>query len=95
MRNAWVEVDTAAPLGINGLYQVYIELDKEPDDFTTTAEFEAYQQTVLCRIRQSLEAHRNLCEDFYTIYFLCDMNVGVCADIELKSAQIRERFIRS
>lgn len=85
VRNAWVEVDTTPPNGINGLYQVYIELDKTADDFTTTAEYTAYQEQVLCLIRQALMAHRNLCEDFLTVYFLCYLDVGVCADIELAS----------
>ena len=85
VRNAWVEIDTHAPHHINGLYKACIELDEDPDDFTTTAQFEAYQDKVLCRIRQVLMAHRNLCEDFSTVYFLCDLNVGVCADIDLVS----------
>lgn len=83
VRNAWVMVDPNPPLGIHGFYEVCIQLEKELDDFVTAADFDAYQQTVLCRIRRVLMAHRNLCEDFYSVYFLCDMNVGVCADIEL------------
>lgn len=32
-----------------------------------------------------LNAHRNLCEDFYTVDFLDDEWIGICADIELQS----------
>jgi len=85
VRNAWVEVDTKAPLNLNGLYLVYIELDKELNGFTTQGEYDDYKDTVLCYIRHALMAHRNLCEDFYQVYFLCDLPVGVCADIELET----------
>lgn len=85
VRNAWIEVMPEAnpPSGINGLYQVYIEPDQKVEEFKTAADFEAYKNTILCRIRQVLMSHRNLCEDFYSVYFLCDVDVGVCADIEL------------
>ncbi len=69
---------------LNGLYHVYIDLEKNPEkDFDNVEEREKYLFDVEDRIRKSLMKHRNFCEDFIDIFFLCKQEMGVCADIEL------------
>jgi uncharacterized protein YegP (UPF0339 family) len=63
---------------LNGLYHVYIETEKELKE--NSDEWNA----LLLLIKQTLLAHRNLCEDFADIYILCKKEVGVCASIELE-----------
>jgi hypothetical protein len=95
--NAWLEVatdvkdicsgtPTITPTGtpaaqncetyLNGLYHVSLQLD---EDIKTPAQ----QTVVVDRVRKTLMAHRNFCEDFVDIGILCTMGIGVCADIEL------------
>lgn len=61
---------------LNGLYHVLIEPEKE--ELTETE-----KEKLKKHIHDTLAAHRNLCEDFYDITFLCIQKVGICADIEL------------
>ncbi len=61
---------------LNGLYHIMIEPEKED---LSDPEKMALTKT----IRAVLASHRNLCEDFYDISFLCTQKVGVCAEIEL------------
>jgi hypothetical protein len=69
---------------LNGLYHVYIDLEKNPDrDFENESEKKKYLDDLEARIRKALMKYRNLCEDFIDIYFLCKQEIGVCADISL------------
>jgi len=87
VRNAWLEVvddfnvqqfcgyyndERNARVSLNGLYNVYIELEEN-----------AVEANVLAEVKKSLLAHRNFCEDFLKIYILCRQPLGVTADIEL------------
>ena len=87
--NAWLEVTTdkkdlcrtTPPMPgcetyLNGLYQVYLQVDP---DITT----EKQREEVVARVKTALMAHRNFCEDFCDINILCTMGIGICADIEL------------
>ncbi|HTN06766.1 hypothetical protein [Agriterribacter sp.] len=74
---------------LNGLYHVYINLENEvetkiKDDPEEKEKFEA-------KIKGALMSHRNLCEDFIDIYFLCKQETGVCADIELEDTADAEK----
>lgn len=60
---------------LNGLYHVYIELENSE---------EGNQAAMIDAVKKALQAHRNLCEDFYDITILCKQKLGVCADIELE-----------
>jgi hypothetical protein len=92
--NAWLDVadnvydlcastPTGAPASqggcksyLNGLYHVSLQLDE-------SIKTPAQQTVVVDRVRKSLMAHRNFCEDFVDIGILCSMGIGVCADIEV------------
>lgn len=80
---------------LNGLYHVYIELEKDIDrDFKEDEERDVYVSTILQKVRNSLMGHRNLCEDFHDLFILCKLPTGVCADIELEeNADPEKTFI--
>lgn len=88
VRNAWLEVATDQvdqclpqnrqqagyqPL-LNGLYHVYIEADDNIDT-------EKLQKIIL----QTLNGHRNLCEDMIDPVFLGKQKLGIDAGIELET----------
>ncbi|HYF32561.1 MAG TPA: hypothetical protein VD993_15660 [Chitinophagaceae bacterium] len=78
---------------LNGLYKVYIELYKgpyTPQNLWTKKERD-YIEGVVEKVRQTLMAHRNLCEDFVSITVLCKEKIGVCADIELNATADAEK----
>lgn len=77
---------------LNGLYHVYIETEKNPDtDFKDEASAKAYFKDLTNRVKNSLMAHRNFCEDFLDVYVLCKLKLGVCAGIELKDGTDPEK----
>src|ERR1043165_32651 len=59
---------------LNGLYHVYLELQKG-----------SKEGDVKDLVKNALMSHRNLCEDFCDIFVLCPLDIGVCADIELEA----------
>ncbi|MEO6613418.1 MAG: hypothetical protein ABIT05_09085 [Chitinophagaceae bacterium] len=63
---------------INGLYHVYIQLEDGVEKDSPVA------KEVSWKVRRSLMAHRNLCEDFIDTRFLCQLEIGLCADIEFE-----------
>jgi hypothetical protein len=67
---------------LNGLYHVFIELEKEYD-LTNNKEAQEYKDVIL-KIKCALMSHRNLCEDFIDIKILCRYQIGLCADVELE-----------
>ncbi|GAA4276777.1 hypothetical protein [Aquimarina mytili] len=64
---------TLGELCLNGLYEVYIEKEKDADN-------DKIKQDVI----QLLSKHRNLCEDFISIKILEPVNFGVCVDVEIR-----------
>jgi len=68
---------------LNGLYHVSIDLEKDVELIKDPAEKQHYLDTMRDKIKNALMEHRNLCEDFIDIRFLCKYETGVCADIEL------------
>ncbi len=66
---------------LNGLYHVFIELEKDYDS-TNPEEADEYND-IIYKIKCALMSHRNLCEDFIDIKILCNLKIGLCADIEL------------
>lgn len=70
---------------LNGLYHVYIDLEKNVQkEYPVESERQEYVNKIRDRIKDALMKHRNLCEDFVDIYFLCKLETGVCAEIELE-----------
>jgi len=96
VRNAWLEpatdtTDISRSTFLNGLYHVYLDLEKDIDnygefnsDFKNLAYANEYKETVISQVKKSLMAHRNFCEDFVDINILCKLPMGVCAEIELE-----------
>lgn len=64
---------------LNGLYHVFIQLEEGIDQNK-----HLYEKTIR-RIRESLMAHRNLCEDFVDIKVLCKLELGICVEIDLET----------
>ncbi|MBI5926632.1 MAG: diguanylate cyclase [Aquabacterium sp.] len=64
------------PVGIDGLYQVRI-------DFMDHIGTQADKQTVLARVKNALEANRNLCEDFLEPQEVAVQYFSLCAEIDL------------
>jgi len=85
VRNAWLEValdqpDNCQPQGrqpvnLNGLYHVYIELEDGADE-----------AAVVGSVRDTMHAHRNLCEDLADVVVLGKLPLGVYAIVELNTA---------
>lgn len=78
---------------LNGLYHVYIDLEKDVEKVykNNDEEKNIYLKDLADKIKMVLMAHRNLCEDFIDIYFLCKQETGVCADIELEEGADAEK----
>ncbi len=73
---------------LNGLYHVFIELEKEYD-LTISKDADEYSD-IIYKIKCALMSHRNLCEDFIDIKILCKLKIGLCADIELEENAVAE-----
>ena len=73
---------------LNGLYHVFVELEKEYD--TNDSKQADEYDTIIYKIKCALMAHRNLCEDFIDIKILCKLKIGLCADIELAPDAVGE-----
>lgn len=83
IRNAWLEVDTQ---NLNGLYHVYLETENELQ--------QEAEKSLIAKVKKTLMARRNLCEDFIDVYILCKTEIGVCADIELQeNADVEQVYI--
>lgn len=76
---------------LNGLYHVYIDLEKDVTQIKDAQERKNYEDGIRDAVKNALMAHRNLCEDFIDIRFLCKHETGVCADIELDGAADPEK----
>ncbi|MCT1530157.1 hypothetical protein M3B46_04085 [Sphingobacterium daejeonense] len=71
---------------LNGLYHVFIDTEKNPkSDFGNEIEANEYLDLLSKSIKDKLMCHRNFCEDFVDITFLCKLLLGVCATIELQN----------
>ncbi len=68
---------------LNGLYHVYVELEKD-FDLTDPAQEQEYND-IIHKVKCALMSHRNLCEDFIDIKVLCRLKIGLCADVELEA----------
>ncbi len=81
---------------LNGLYHVYLDLEKDIDrDFETGEQADSYRDAVISNVKKALMAHRNLCEDFLDVHILCKLPLGVCAAIELEESASPEKvYIR-
>jgi hypothetical protein len=77
IKNAWLEIEDN-PQAVNGLYHVYVQLEEG------LAENGHHVDRIRRKIRRTLMAHRNLCEDFIDIQVLCTLELGLCAEIELE-----------
>lgn len=64
---------------LNGLYCVIIQTEIGVDQA-------AIREKVLDRLHQ----HRNLCEDFAQIKFLCEEEISICADVEIAANFVPE-----
>jgi hypothetical protein len=70
---------------LNGLYHVYIDPEKNTDsDFKNEADAKQYLNDLYNKVKEALMHRRNFCEDFVDIYMLCKLQIGICADIDLK-----------
>jgi hypothetical protein len=90
VRNAWLTVpadETASPVAgsVNGLYDVYLELERGNTDFATVEEWAGYQEETTRAVDRVLQRCRNLCEDFNKPVVMDKRPFAVTADIELAS----------
>jgi len=67
---------------LNGLFHVYIDTERDLNDPISIKKNERLCLTE--KVKKALMAHRNICEDFVDITFLCKWKIGVCADIDLE-----------
>ena len=69
---------------LNGLYHVIIEPEKDINkDFDSETEQTNHLEEIKNRIKAKLMTNRNFCQDFVDFNFLCKMDVGICASIEI------------
>ncbi len=71
------------PVPLNGLYKVYLQLDRSSLDCEDDTIAQATINQILTRVRERLHAHRNLCEDYTKICILCEEKMQVCIDVNL------------
>ena len=64
---------------LNGLYTIIIQTEA---DYTVDQK-QILREEILDRLHQ----YRNLCEDFVEVKFLCEEQVGLCADVEIEPNQ--------
>lgn len=75
---------------LNGLYRVTVEMDldalRKASNCGNTASFDAAEEEEKLRltIREVLQSHRNLGEDFTEIKILCREEIGLNLDLELE-----------
>lgn len=76
VRNAWVTevIDNKEK---NGLYDVLVEPEIAPKDKTQ-------KDAIIKNVREKLNKHRNLCEDFREIELIETEKIVVCAEIDLR-----------
>ncbi len=73
-------------LRINGIYQVYVEMDRD------IVQNKKGEQDTVKEIQHLLAEHRNLCEDFRReICVLEPVAIGVCAEVEVDDAFVPEK----
>lgn len=75
-------------LVLNGLYKIFLDIDSvRPQDIgaQSCGENDLSVDRILTEAKNSLQAHRNLSEDFLEIIILKDEEIGLCMDIELKA----------
>lgn len=70
--------DTAKEIKLNGLYDVYIDLEDDVDQKDLDRVNDITQSAW-----QKLWKHRNLCEDFVTVNVIEEMEFGIEAQVEL------------
>lgn len=69
---------------LNGLYDVLIEIDElDPDIYNTEAKRKTQLKKLKKLVRETYQAHRNLCEDLIDIEEVSEFPIAVCAQIEL------------
>ena len=92
VRNAWLNVDQSQPVDesqgaggpfLNGIYQVWLELEMDLPDFATEEKWDHYTREVLRKAKAIFNAHRNVCEDVSSIGILTKKYIGVVADLEM------------
>jgi uncharacterized protein YegP (UPF0339 family) len=89
---------TRETLSLNGLYDVYIEFEKElmvcSDDSVEVQLQKTAQQTPIKQtIRDKFQAHRNLSEDLCKVESLPPEEVGICIDIETQPGREIEEVL--
>ncbi|UYQ93538.1 hypothetical protein MKQ68_00290 [Chitinophaga horti] len=71
-----------APLSLNGIYDVLLELDApSPED-----DDEERAENIIAQAREVFHRNRNLCEDLGNVYIIEEQRFLVCADIEITAA---------
>lgn len=70
--------DTSAEIKLNGLYDVYIDLEDDVD----LKDLDKVNDITQCAW-QKLWKHRNLCEDFVTVNVIEEMEFGIDVQLEL------------
>lgn len=70
---------------LQGIYKVLIEPEDVLPEIPVECEgdFRCLEDYLKYRVKQTLHAHRNLCEDFEDPKLLCRECLSICADIEL------------
>lgn len=90
--------DNACETFLNGIYHVYIDLEKDIEEEYRNDEKgkREYLGSIVARVRNALMRHRNLCEDVEDISFLCKLPVGVCANIDLEEgADVEKVYVEA
>ena len=75
---------------LNGLYNIYIQLDRGNNYCKTAKDLSTLKEKVLIEAKKRLSAHRNLCEDFLEPKVLKEEEFGVLAEVELSENVVPE-----
>ncbi len=89
-RNVPCSQRESVELTLNGLYDVYLELERPPGACRSDFSDEKIKE-LLETVRAKLHAHRNLSEDFVNIHILCEEEIFFCGNIVLKEGANPEK----
>ncbi|MFM9946767.1 MAG: hypothetical protein ACKV1O_02405 [Saprospiraceae bacterium] len=79
---------TINPLKIQGLYEVFLDLEPFSPQAGGIADPTAAGESVVAEVRRRLHAHRNLCEDFRSIRVIEHEKVWFCAELDLTTEAV-------
>ena len=81
---------TNKELIVNGLYNVFIDLEENTPQSGSLANKQLTDGEIWKKVHDVLHRHRNLCEDFFNIQIIDTQIIGLCMELDLDANAIPE-----